>query len=255
MSDTPSNGNRRKTPAENAEQRITGRAQRKLAKEQEARRTRVYTILAALGAVLVVVVLLFVFARQGEAGPPVATAPALAETIPVDGRTMGDPNAPVKVLEYGDYQCPGCGNFNKKVKPDLIKDYVETGKVFFEFRDYAFIGAESKLAAEAAVCAADQNKFWAFHDTVFANQGHENAGSLSADRLRTMAETIGLDMAAYDACLKTDKPAETVANFMAEARAKGVDSTPSVFVNDTKIPWTGYEGLKEAIDKALAEQS
>ena len=140
------------------------------------------------------------------------------------------------------------------MEPQLVEGYVAPGKVRFEYRDYAFLGPESGLAAEAAVCAEEQDQFWQFHDTVFANQGRENTGNITEPRLRQMAEAIGLDLTAYDECMASDRPEQHVEADLAEARQLGVTGTPSVFVNGQKIDWQGWDGLKQEIDAALADQ-
>lgn len=141
------------------------------------------------------------------------------------------------------------------MKPQLVDEYVKTGKVHFEFRDYAFLGVESKLAAQAAECAAQQDKFWNFHNTIFLNQGQaHDDGSYSADRLRKMAEDNGLDLSAYDTCMASDASKKVVDDSLAEAQGLGVSSTPSVFVDGQKVDWKGWDTLKAAIDAELAKK-
>ncbi|MFN8590977.1 MAG: DsbA family protein [Thermomicrobiales bacterium] len=139
------------------------------------------------------------------------------------------------------------------MKPNLIKDYVETGKVRFEFRDYAFRGPDALLAAQAAACANDQGAFWSFHDTLFANQrapeGFSNA------RLKQIAESLKLDMPAFNSCLDSGAKKAEVEKEISEGQAQGVDSTPTLFVNGVEAPWSPWEELKKTIDAALAEGS
>jgi protein-disulfide isomerase len=139
------------------------------------------------------------------------------------------------------------------VKPQLIEDFVADGKVFFEYRDYAFLGPESVTAATAAYCAAEQDQFWNFHNSIFENQGQaHNQGAYADARLRLIAEQSGLDLEAYDACYSSPEAKQAIEEMTAEAQAAGVSSTPSVFVNGEKIEWEGYDTLKPAIEKALA---
>jgi protein-disulfide isomerase len=109
---------------------------------------------------------------------------------------LGDPNAPVTFIEYGDYQCPFCARFFTDVEP-LIKDqYVKTGKVKMIFRSYPFLGNESVLAAQAAECAKDQGKFWEYHDALYtaeSQDAHENNGNLNRDLFLTLAQNLHLD--------------------------------------------------------------
>jgi protein-disulfide isomerase len=139
------------------------------------------------------------------------------------------------------------------VKPSLISEYVETGKVKFEYRDYAFRGPQAVRAAEAAACAADQGQFWRYHDTLFLNQSAPDA--FSDARLKQMAQTLGLDTAAFNSCLDSGEKREAVEASLAEGQGLGVDSTPTVFVNGAEAPWQGWESLKQAIDAELVKQA
>ena len=89
------------------------------------------------------------------------------------------------------------------MEPQLVNDYVATGKVLFEFKDLAFLGDESIQAAQAADCALDQGKFWPYHDTLYANQHGENQGSFTTERLKAIAQTVGLNMSTFDHCLES----------------------------------------------------
>jgi len=138
------------------------------------------------------------------------------------------------------------------VKPQLISDYVEPGKVRFEFHDYAFRGPEAVQAAVAAACAADQGAYWRYHDTLYLNQSGPN--SFTDARLKQMAETLGLDTGAFNKCLDSDEKRAGVEASIAEAQAQGIDSTPTIFINGTEIAeWHDYNAVKQAIDADLAE--
>jgi protein-disulfide isomerase len=173
--------------------------------------------------------------------------------IPQSGRILGASSAPVTVVEYGDYQCPGCGHFAREIEGQLVRDYVATGKVRFEFRDYAFIGDESVVAAGGAACAQDQNAFWPYHATLFHSQLGENEGGFRAMRLKAMARGLSLDEDQFASCLDGRRHAGDVDDMRAEARALGIAGTPSFVVNGTLIDYRGYESLRAAIDAALAE--
>jgi protein-disulfide isomerase len=166
-----------------------------------------------------------------------------------NGTAMGDPNAPVKVEEFSDFQCPYCRMFYKELEPTIVKDYVSTGKVYFVYVPLSFIGAESVAAAEASHCAADQNKFWEFHDMAFNNQGGENSGIFTTSALAGYAQTIGLNMDQYNSCVSSNKYAQKVKDDAAYATSKSVNSTPSFLVG-TKV--VGMDSLKDTIDAALA---
>jgi protein-disulfide isomerase len=240
--------------------KVSGRAARKLAAERAARRRRLLVVGGAVGLALVLALVLILVNLPDDSDAPLPAVAVAAEPypgVPTEGRSLGDPNAPVTVIEFGDYQCPGCGQFAQAVEPRLVEEYVATGLVRFEFRDYSFLddrvdGSESDDAAEAAFCAADQGQFWRFHATLYANQYGENQGAFDRDRLGAMAEGIGLDTARFDACLNDGAHADGVAAMNDEAAALGLGGTPSFVVNGTVIDYSGYDSLKAAIDAELA---
>ena len=169
---------------------------------------------------------------------------------------MGDPNAPVKIVEYSDFQCPGCLRFFQLIEPTLISEYISTGKVHFTYRSMGkWIGSESVAAAEAAYCASDQNKFWEYHDILFTNWTGENVGDFTNKRLIAFAESIGLDINAFNTCLNTNKYKQRVTQDYDDGIKAGVTYTPTIFINGQKFAGTlSYSNLKEAIDAALANK-
>jgi protein-disulfide isomerase len=143
----------------------------------------------------------------------------------------GDPNAPVKIIEYSDFQCPICGKFwREDTERQIMETYVATGKVYFEYRTAGeFIGGpegESIRSAEAAYCAGDQNKFWEMHDIIFANQNGENQGAFTDPRLLAFAEKIGLDTIAFKDCFTSGKYADKSRQDEQSAQ-KDVSSAPN----------------------------
>lgn len=228
------------------------RSARKIAAEREARRKRMFAIGGVVVLVVIVVgALIWALRRETPGNVQVQVAQPLPAEIPQDGRVMGNPNAPVHVVEYGDFQCPACHQFFQNVQPTLIEQYVKPGKVSFEFRDYAFIGPESLTAAQAAICANDQGKFWQFHDSLYLNQGAENSGAFSNARLKAIARQVGLDATKFDQCLDSNAHQADAAKSIKDAQAQGVNSTPTLFVDGQKTDWRGWDGLKADIDKAL----
>ncbi len=166
--------------------------------------------------------------------------------------TMGNPNAPVHIIEYGDFQCPYCLKFWAETEPQLIEEYVNTGKVYFEYRSFPIIGPESAWAAEGAYCAGDQNKFWEYHDTLFTNWTGENIGDFTKEKLTQYAEVLGLNMAEFEACLSEEKHKGAVEQDKAEAEANGVYATPTFFINGFKLEGSQpFSILKEYIEQAL----
>lgn len=233
-------------------ERSSGRSQRRAAAERASRRKQLLILGGAIAAAVVVALVLIFLNRPQSAGAPIQVAAALPASIPVAGQTMGQTNAPVTVTEWGDYNCPHCQEFARSVETSLVSQYVEPGKVKFEFRDYPFLGDSATRAAEAASCAADQNAFWQYHDTLYLNQSSANA--FTDARLKQIAATLGLDTAAFNTCLDSGAKAQTVDLSKQDAQKLGVNSTPSIFVNGTAVPWQGWDSLKQAIDAALAKQ-
>jgi protein-disulfide isomerase len=147
----------------------------------------------------------------------------------------GDADAPVTVLEFGDFQCPFCRQFREGTLAAIEADYLEGGQVRIAYHHKAFLGSESLLAAEASECAADQGAFFAYHDLLYANQGAENQGHLTTDLLRTFAQDLGLDGAVFATCLLDREHQATVQAANARADSVGARSTPTVLINGVRV--------------------
>lgn len=167
---------------------------------------------------------------------------------------LGNPDAPVTIVEFSDFQCPFCGRFFKTVLPEIIEKYVKTGKVKFVYRDFAFLGEESQWAAEAAECAHAQGKFWQYHDYLFNNQRGENQGAFSKVNLKRFAQTVGLDTAEFNGCLDLEKYKDEVQKDSSDGRTLGVSGTPTTFINGTAIVGAlPYEEFEKAIEAELTK--
>lgn len=178
--------------------------------------------------------------------------PEMAPHVETQMNAMGDPNAPVHIIEYGDFQCPYCLKFWEETEPQLIKEYVNTGKVYFEYRTYAFLGPESISAAEGAYCAGDQNKFWEYHDTLFSNWTGENVGDFTNEKLIKYAKALNLNMTEFTACLKSEKHKATIELDMISAQKDGVTATPTLIINGFKVEgMQPFDKLKEIIEHVL----
>lgn len=173
--------------------------------------------------------------------------------VKTDGNPMlGDPKAPVTVVEFGDFQCPFCERYFTHNQPAIINDYVNTGKVKFFWKDYAFLGQESFWAAEAARCANDQGKFWDYHDYLYSHQGAENSGAFSKAKLQAFAVALGLNSSQFNNCLNTDKYLAAIQQETQYGNSVGVQGTPTTFINGTLVSGAvPYSQLKSAIDAAL----
>ena len=167
--------------------------------------------------------------------------PQTATTLPTDA-VRGNPDAPVLIVEYGDYQCPFCGSYFNEVEPVLMQEYVQTGKAKMVFRNLAFLGPESVAAAEAAYCGQEQGKVWEYHDALYAVEiadfaavRQENNGNLNRDLFLKIARDNALDIANFTQCVDDRKYADQVQQDNNAAAAIGVQSTPTTFVNGVKV--------------------
>jgi len=175
-----------------------------------------------------------------------------AQTDPLD-KSQGPTDAKVVVTEYGDYQCPACKVFAQEVAPKIKADFVDQGLIRFQFRQMAFIGEESLLAAEASECANEQGKFWEYYDKIYANQGGENVGTYTTASLTGYAQELKLDMSKFSPCLSTHKYRAKVNQETKTAEESGITSTPSVTINGKLAEWGGdYLKLKALITQAVA---
>ena len=152
---------------------------------------------------------------------------------------LGDPNAKITVVEFGDYQCTYCHLFHENTKDALLQEYVNTGKVNFVFRDFPLNGPDSVLAAEAAYCAGDQDKYWQYHDELYKNWAGEKTGWVNQKSLDKFANTVGLDLDKFDKCMSDNKYEQKVIDNYNFGQKIGIDGTPSFIIfegkNITKI--------------------
>ena len=147
------------------------------------------------------------------------------------GTSLGSATAPITVEEYADFQCPICRAFATGTLKQIEDKYVANGTVRIVFHNFAFIGAESTRAAEAAECANDQGKFWEYYDTLFANQGGENTGAFSDANLIKFAQSLNLDMTKFESCLNNNTYLSKVQADTNDGQARGVNATPTLFIN------------------------
>ncbi|HYW13130.1 MAG TPA: DsbA family protein [Longimicrobium sp.] len=157
----------------------------------------------------------------------------------VPGISQGAANAPLVLMEFADFQCPGCGQFARFSKP-LMKDYVDNGTVRFVWYDFPLtqIHKNAVLASRAGRCANDQNQFWAYHDAVFTNQTQWSESEKAADRFVEYAERVGLDRGAFGECLRSEKYQKEVSESFQLGTTLGVNSTPTLFLNGKRVQET-----------------
>ena len=162
-----------------------------------------------------------------QAGPPKVTMETfLANGSPV----LGNPDAPVTLVEFGDYQCHFCNVFFHKTEGDILKNYVETGKVKIIFKDFNIIGPDSVNASHGAHCADDQGMFWEYHDILYSNWTGENNGWASSENLLRFAQEIGLDEDQWSECMKSGTHSQKILASNDDARSLELTGTPAFFV-------------------------
>jgi protein-disulfide isomerase len=218
-------------------------------------------ITALVGVVALVLVGALVLLQGGPsakvdaAGLHAPTTPTSAASA--DGRSLGKADAPVTLEVWSDFQCPACGQYAEVVEPLLVRDYVTPGTLRIVHHDAAFQGAKSKATYDESVeagagarCAADQGRYWPFHDWLFANQSGENKGAFADARLRAIAISAGLDVPKWDACRATGEQQTAARSETAQGAAKGVNATPTLYLNGEAI--VGLKSATELGQKIMA---
>ena len=170
---------------------------------------------------------------------------------------LGNPSAPITIVEFGDYQCHQCYNWFHNTKPAIFENYIDTGKVNFVFVDLAFLGKDSLKAAQATYCAEDQGKYWDYHDVLYISQESKiDNGWANSERLKAFAFTLGLDMELFESCLDSGKYSKRVQYNIEEAKKQGVRGTPGFFIvgpdNQQKLSGAQpYSVFKEILDSMV----
>jgi protein-disulfide isomerase len=205
-------------------------------KEQQKKRTR--TIVLIILAVILIAVAVFLISRIPKKGSTFA-----AEF----GMSIGDPNAPVKVLEFSNYTCSHCKTFALNQSADFIRDYVDTGMVYYTSYPYPWNEQDITYNASlAAYCAADQDIYFAYKDQIFSKVVGPN--DLSDEKILDYAKLAGADINAFETCLNDPLLAERVAETKALADSYNVQGTPSFIVNGT----LAYSNnLNQAVEAAI----
>jgi protein-disulfide isomerase len=173
-----------------------------------------------------------------ENGSPPFTAPTSSANLAITPQMLtengspllGDPNAKITIVEWGDYQCTYCHLFHQNTKDQILQEYVNSGKANFIFRDFPLNGPDSVVAAEASYCAGDQNKYWQYHDELYNNWGGERTGWINQKSLDKFATNISLDLSTFDKCISDHKYVQKVMNNQKFGQQIGIDGTPSFVI-------------------------
>jgi protein-disulfide isomerase len=147
---------------------------------------------------------------------------------------LGNPDAPITIVEFGDYQCHQCYNWFHNTKPMIMRDYIDTGKANLIFVDFAFLGKDSPKASQATYCADDQNMYWEYHNSLYNSQESKiDSGWANSERLKAFAFNLNLDMELFNECLDSEKYSKRVQYNSQQARDNGVRGTPGFFIVDS----------------------
>jgi protein-disulfide isomerase len=222
-----------------------------------------------IGAVAAIVVVILVFghgfqnpltantqqdASLGKIPSQNDTTQKAAMNLLIDNTSpiLGSDNAPITMIEFGDYQCFYCNQFYHTTEPDIVKNYINTGKVRMVFKDFVIIGQDSVNAAHAVHCAQEQGKFWEYHDALYNNWNGENTGWASSANLRAFAKDVELNATQFGQCMTQSRYISTVQGSLSDAKNLGLTGTPDFFIiapdrSVTKIvgaqPYDVFDGL------------
>jgi protein-disulfide isomerase len=220
----------------------------------------VYSLAAIVLAAVVVGGALVMTSGSNQTKPIVAPfAPQASiltpSSIHTDGLTLGDANAPHTLDLWEDYQCPHCADFTRDAEPQIVANFVATGKLKLVYHDFLVIdatGTESVDAANAARCAADQGLFWPYHDWLFTNQYSENSGAYTKDRLKTIGQMMGIkDVATFNSCVDNGTHNTEIKNEQSQVSSSW-QGTPTLIVDGgSPLSSYDYDTVVAAINQAL----
>ena len=176
------------------------------------------------------------------------------------GPALGDPAAPVLVVEFSDYQCPFCLRHFQQTLPLIKQDYIDAGKVRYVFKDFTptlfnpSYHPQAVVAAMAAECSGAQGEYWAMHDKLFSEQARWADNAAAADVLKSFAAELGLDAATFGSCLDSQQFLDEIGADLEEGVAAGVQGTPGTFVNGVFVSGAQpYEVFRQIIEAELAK--
>ena len=216
-------------------------------------------VVSAVAVVLMTGLIAALLLTSNPGGTPAAISiiqpPATGIDQYADGEAIGLEDAPVVLEVYADYQCPWCGRFARETLPGLVGTFVADGQLRIEERAIAFLGTgspdESLDAAAAAACAAPAGTYWSFADYLAWNQSGENEGAFSRERLGAIAVRVGLQPAAFQACLDDPQIRGAIQARTAQAFQAGIQSTPTFLVNGEQVTVDSFDELGPIIQARI----
>lgn len=234
------------------------RVQSRRAERQRQQQTRLIAGMVIV-AVIIVGILIALPLLRGEptvvAGDYEGLAQDVIQSNEAVGLAIGSASAPVTFVEYSDFSCPHCHDLAGIVH-QLIDEYVRSGDLRAVFKPIAFVNPPySGPAAQAAICAGQQGKFWEMHDQLWGLYDTNGPGAYTPSMLFRQATAVGLDRAQFQSCFNSAETLARVQGVIDEARARGIEGTPAVFINGQNVPYRGADvalaDFRAAIEREL----
>lgn len=234
-----------------------GRRKKGVVKSSKASNTtRIFYLAIAVVAIGGIGALSYLSTRRSaaaEASPVDTTLPKIES----QGYVTGSPDAPIEVIEFGDFECPACENFATLTKPDVQSQLVNSGKIRFRFVDFPLPGHHNTWdASRAAACGDEQGKFWQLHDLIYANQDRwwSQETRNPSKVIKELARQVpGLDYQKFDDCVDSKRMQAKVQAHLALAQQYQVSSTPTFIIGGKKYPGTlPFDEMRKLVDEAIA---
>ena len=210
-------------------------------------------------AVIGVAGLTYVATKDKGGARDVAQGADTTNAGPAQGYLMGSPDAPVKILEYADFECPACAGFATITEPDVRKRIVDAGLASITYYDFPLTMHPNTMpASHAAACADEQGKFWSMHDKIFQSQDEWNGRATNSPKgfFERYANEIGLDMGRWEACYDSKRYQQRISANLADGLRRGVNSTPTFIIGNKVYPGSlSYDAIKALVDSAAKSSS
>ncbi|HEC22245.1 MAG TPA: hypothetical protein ENI95_04940 [Chloroflexi bacterium] len=228
-------------------------------RRKRRRRTQIQLIIGVVvGAVILTGALILISAPRAQSLEPVADYSEFTQEIDRSGAVgfaIGEPDAPVTMVEYSDFSCPHCHDL-AAIVDRLIEEYVSEGKLRIVFKPVSFVNPPySTPAAQAALCAAEQGKFWEMHAQIWALYETRGPTGYTRPNLVAQATAIGLDQDQFERCYSSAETRTAIEGVLEETRALGIAGTPTIYVNDQQVGYTGadtfYDRMVQVIELEL----
>ena len=199
-------------------------------------------VLLVAVVVLVAVAAVLLLSMTSRTGPP------------AERRALGPADAKVRVVVYFDFQCPHCDSLHSGAEAQIVETYVKTNQAHLEVRPFAVMGPDSIRASEAALCAADQGRFWEYRDALFSAYRQNGRAAYSEDGLARAASAVGLDAGAFQTCLTGHQRRSEVDELLSQGKTDGVQVVPTVLINGIRVEGAlPFESFARIIEESLAK--